>query len=150
MKGVRKIGLFLFLIFLVIQFIQPMPNISTGLEQNDISHAYAVPDAIHRTLTEKCYDCHSNHTRYAWYFRIQPLGWWLAAHVYEGKSQLNFSEFRAYRDEEARDKLSKIATIMSSGSDHLKNYSLFGPADEVSVEDMQVVQSWVSTLVTNP
>lgn len=148
MKGVRKIGLFLFLILLVIQFIQPMPNISAVQEQDDISQAYALPDGIHRTLTEKCYDCHSNHTRYTWYYHIQPFGWWLAAHIYEGKSQLNFSEFKTYGGDEARDKLSRIASIMNSGSTHLKRYSLFEPASDVTVEDEQAIQSWIKTLVT--
>ena len=147
MKGLRKIGLFLLLILVVIQFIQPVPNVSSGLGENDISQTYAVPEVIHRTLTEKCYDCHSNHTRYTWYFRIQPLGWWLAAHVYEGKTQLNFSEFKEYGGDEAREKLFRIAGVMSSG-DHSKRYALLRPAAEITVEDEQAIQSWVSTLVT--
>lgn len=44
-------------------------------------------------LGKACMDCHSNTTRYLWYFRIQPVDWWLTHHINEGKRQLNFDEY---------------------------------------------------------
>jgi hypothetical protein len=151
MKGLRKVGIFLLIILLVIQFIQPVANVSSGAGENDIRHAYAVPDVIRQTLTDKCYDCHSNHTRYTWYFRIQPIGWWLAAHVYEGKEQLNFSEFKSYRGDQAREKLRRIAGIATGESSHLRSYAFLRPGSEITAQDEQAINAWVSTLMSaNP
>ena len=38
-------------------------------------------------------DCHSNNTRYRWYFKIQPVDWWLTHHINEGKQELNLDEY---------------------------------------------------------
>jgi hypothetical protein len=148
MNGLRKIGLFLLIIVLVIQFIQPIRNLSAGPGENDITQAYAIPDVIRQTLTEKCYDCHSNQTRYTWYSRIQPIGWWLAAHVYEGKAQLNFSEFKTYQNEQARKKLQGIASMVNPGSAHLRGYSILRPGTEITAEDEQAISAWVARLIT--
>jgi hypothetical protein len=40
-----------------------------------------------------CYDCHSNETVWPWESNIAPLSWYLANHVSEGRSRLNFSEW---------------------------------------------------------
>src|SRR5436190_7860548 len=96
MKLYRKIGILLLILVVVFQFIQPTKNISEGQSPNDISNTYTVSQEVHQLLEQKCYDCHSNNTRYPWYFNVQPIGWWLAAHVHEGKEKLNFSEFKTY------------------------------------------------------
>ena len=132
---------------MVIQFIQPKRNISGGLGENDISKAYAIPEGVHQTLTQKCYDCHSNDTRYPWYFNVQPIGWWLAAHVYEGKSHLNFSEFRSYRADQAQRKLEDIIEMVKERAMPLKGYVLLHPHAEITTEDEQAINAWINTLV---
>ena len=84
MSKTRKILVGVLILILVIQTIQPMRNISEGLSENDISKTFAISDHVHGILKEKCYDCHSNNTRYPWYNYIQPVGWWLSAHIHEG------------------------------------------------------------------
>lgn len=150
MKGFRKIGLFLVIIFLVIQFIQPVRNISAGTDDDDISRTYLVPEIVHRTLSEKCYDCHSNNTRYNWYFSVQPIGWWLASRVYEGKSRLNFSDFKKYSADQARQKLEQILGITDDRSLHLKSYALLYPGLQINSEDKRALHAWVQTLLTAP
>ncbi|HEX8039072.1 MAG TPA: heme-binding domain-containing protein [Chryseosolibacter sp.] len=148
MTGLRKIGLFLVIIFLVIQFIQPVRNVSTGTDDDDISRTYLMPPIVHRTLAEKCYDCHSNNTRYSWYFSIQPIGWWLASRVYEGKARLNFSDFKKYSADQARQKLERIVGITDGGSLHLKSYSLLYPGLQINREDARAIHAWVQTRLT--
>jgi len=146
MKRHRKIWGFLLIVVIIIQFIQPKKNISGDLGENDISKAYAIPDTIHQTLTQKCYDCHSNNTRYPWYFNVQPLGWWLAAHVYKGKLHLNFSEFKTYPGDKAQDKLQEIIETVKGGAMPLKGYVYFHPHAEITKEDEKALNDWVSTL----
>lgn len=85
MRRYRKTWIFLLMIVFVIQFIQPKKNTSNGIGENDISKVYAIPSDVHQTLAQKCYDCHSNNTRYPWCYNVQPIGRWLPAHVYGGK-----------------------------------------------------------------
>jgi hypothetical protein len=44
-------------------------------------------------LRRACYDCHSNETRWPWYGHVAPVSWWLADHIEEGRTELNFSEW---------------------------------------------------------
>ena len=89
----RKVLIVLLAVFVLIQFIRPEKNQSEGISPNDISTKYAVPASVQTVLKRSCFDCHSNNTVYPWYDNIQPVSWWLANHLEEGKSERNFSEF---------------------------------------------------------
>ena len=89
----KKILLVLLMILIIIQFIHPGRNISTVDQPNNITKAYNVPDDVKKILDKACMDCHSNNTRYLWYFKIQPLDWWLTNHINGGKGELNYDEF---------------------------------------------------------
>lgn len=90
----KKILLAVLVVFIIIQFIHPSRNISQGEQPGNIAHAFNVPVEVKTILDKACMDCHSNNTRYRWYFKIQPLDWWLTNHINEGKDELNFDEYR--------------------------------------------------------
>lgn len=146
MKQFRKTLTFVLIVMLLIQFIQPIKNVSTGVAEHDISNAYKIPQAVHQTFTQKCYDCHSNHTQYPWYFNVQPIGWWLAAHIYDGKQQLNFSEFRKYERDKAEHKLDEIVEVVIARDMPLTGYVFFRPHAALTDEDEKAIQSWVQTV----
>ena len=89
----KKIFLFLLAVLIIIQFIHPKRNKANGVQINYIGIAHAIPSDVHLILEKACFDCHSNNTRYPWYFNFQPLDWWLTNHINEGKRELNFDEF---------------------------------------------------------
>ena len=91
----KKILIGLGLVLLVIQFARPARNLS-GDDTNHLATKYSFPGNVAPLIEKACYDCHSNKTVYPWYSNIQPVGWWLANHVNEGKEHLNFSEFATY------------------------------------------------------
>lgn len=146
MKAYRKIGILLLIIFVVMQFIQPKKNLAEGLGENDISRVYVMPEELHRTLIKKCYDCHSNNTQYPWYFHIQPIGWWLAAHVHDGKDELNFSEFRNYDARRAAHKLEELAEVVEDRSMPLKAYTSLHKETELTPEDEKAIKGWLASL----
>lgn len=41
-----------------------------------------------------CFDCHSNETVWPWYANVAPASWLLARDVQEGRSRLNFSDWK--------------------------------------------------------
>lgn len=147
MKAYRKIALLLLILFVVSQFIQPKKNIADNLiTENDISKVYAIPSNLHEILISKCYDCHSNTTQYPWYANIQPVGWWLAAHVHEGKEHFNFSEFRGYDQKKAAHKLEELQEVTEDKSMPLKTYTLLHERTRVTEEDEQAIKAWLLSL----
>jgi len=90
----KRILLAVLVVFIIIQFVHPSRNISQGEQPGNIAHAFNVPVEVKTILDKACMDCHSNNTRYRWYFKIQPLDWWLTNHINEGKDELNFDEYR--------------------------------------------------------
>lgn len=142
----RKVGVLIIIILIVIQFVQPERNIAEGPYENDISIAHDMPKDLHDMLVNKCYDCHSNNTRYPWYFSIQPVGWWLAAHVHEGKEHLNFSEFKTYSPKKAADQFEELEEVTEEGSMPLKAYLILNPEKELTEGDKRMILEWLKTV----
>jgi hypothetical protein len=145
----RKIGILLLIILVVMQVVQPNKNASEQIiTENDISKVYVIPDGLHQTLIKKCYDCHSNNTRYPWYAYVQPIGWWLAAHVHDGKEHLNFSEFKNYDQKKAAHQLEELQEVVEERSMPLKLYTMFHKEAELTVEDEKAITDWLASLNT--
>lgn len=55
-----------------------------------------------RQLMERaCFDCHSNETKWPWYSNIPPFSQRIEREVREGRSELNYSEWRPYEEDES-------------------------------------------------
>jgi hypothetical protein len=119
----RKILLGLLLLLVAIQFVRPTKNQSTGISVNDISKGYKVPENVNEVLKKACNDCHSNNTVYPWYNKIQPVAWWLAGHIDEGKTELNFSEFVSYSPKKQHHKLEEVIESVKEGHMPIKSYT---------------------------
>jgi hypothetical protein len=146
MNKTRKTLVGVLILLVVIQTIQPMRNLSDTVSPNDISKTFEVNDKVYSILTEKCYDCHSNNTRYPWYNYIQPAGWWLAAHIYEGKEHLNFSEFSTYSEKRKSHKLREISDAVNEGWMPLETYIWLHKDAKITPEDRDAINAWIETL----
>jgi hypothetical protein len=134
-------------VLVIIQFIIPERNKSDEIiTARDISKVHPIPEDLHQTLIKKCYDCHSNNTNYPWYMHVQPIGWWLAHHVDEGKGELNFSEFASYDKKKADHKLEELAEVVEDGSMPLQAYTILHGGSEITPEDKIAINSWLKTL----
>ena len=131
---------------LIMQLLQPTKNRSEGEQANDISKAYAVPVDIQNVFTQKCYDCHSNNTRYPWYIHIQPIGWWMASHIKDAKDELNFSEFKTYDEKRVAKKFGEILEEISEGEMPLKSYTWLHSEAKVTPEETKAITQWVNSL----
>jgi len=143
----KKIFLGLALLFVAIQFLRPAKNLSaTPAGKDDLVVRYSPPAEVGRLLQISCYDCHSNHTRYPWYAEIQPVGWWLASHVDDGKANLNFSEFGAYT---AKKQAKKLGAIYDQVTDHtmpLKSYTWIHRDAKLTDAQIATVCDWAEAL----
>ncbi len=139
-----KVVIALVVVFMAIQFIQPARNQSGQALPSDIANTYILPENVQAIFKSACYDCHSNNTNYPWYFNVQPLGWFLANHVQEGKAELNFSDFGSYS---ARRQMSKLRAIENSIQDEtmpLTSYTLIHKEARLTNDEKATILNWVN------
>jgi hypothetical protein len=142
----KKIGWALLIIIVVIQFIRPEKNQAHKTFASDISQHYTVPGDVRRILSRACNDCHSNNTHYPWYSNIQPVGWWLASHVTDGKKELNFSEFASYEPKRQHHKLEEIIEEVKENHMPLDSYLWIHDEAKLSADEKKTLLLWASVL----
>ena len=145
-KMTKKIFVGLVMLFLIMQLLQPTRNIAEGPFENDISKVYALPVDVQNVFTQKCYDCHSNNTKYPWYIHIQPIGWWMASHIKEAKDEINFSEFKTYNEKRASHKLEEVMEDMEDGSMPISSYVWLHSEAKVTPEEAKAINKWIQSL----
>ncbi len=145
-KFFKYFFIFLLIVFVAIQFFRPTKNIATGIAANDITHKYTLPQDVQNILQTSCYDCHSNNTAYPWYNNIQPVAWFLADHVKEGKKELNFSEFASYSIRRQYKKLEEINNEVKDGGMPLESYTLIHGYAKLNELQKGIIASWINTL----
>ncbi len=143
MRLLRRLLLVLLIVFIVIQFFRPKKNITEGPQPNNIASVYPVPDHVKGILAKACNDCHSNNTRYPWYNNIQPVAWWLADHVEEGKRELNFDEFATYRPRKQYKKLEETNEMVKEGEMPLNSYTWIHKDAKLTDDEKRTLAEWV-------
>lgn len=124
------------------QFIRPERNASANPAGTDVAGRLPIPEDLRQVLAISCFDCHTNNTRYPWYAEIQPVGWWLAGHIREGKKELNFDEFGTYQPRRKFGKLRQIEEQLSKGEMPLPSYLIIHKDAILSADKKELVIAW--------
>lgn len=140
----KKILLGLLILFVIIQAIRPVRNTGNAFTDRDIAHTVRISDSVQGILQRSCYDCHANHTNYPWYANINPVGFWLADHVKEGKKELNFSEFGTYSKKRAMHKMEEIVKQLQKKEMPLESYLLIHGDAKLSEAEENLLILWAS------
>jgi hypothetical protein len=143
----KKILLFLLFGLIVIQFIHPKRNKAEGMQPNYIGNVYPVSKEVKSILAKACNDCHSNNTRYPWYCRLQPVDWWIAKHVKEGKGHLNLDE---YTNRNLRYQYHKLEEIAEQVTDHhmpLNSYTWIHKDAKLTSDEKASLVAWADGLM---
>jgi hypothetical protein len=145
---IKKILWVLLIILIIMQFIHPARNISKGEQPNNIAKAYAIPPDVKTVLDKACMDCHSNNTRYLWYFHLQPVDWWLTKHINEGKRELNFDEFANKSPRYQFNKMENLIDQVKKGEMPLKSYTWIHKDAILTDEEKKAITSWAEGVRT--
>ena len=140
----KKIVFALLIGFVAIQFIQPARNKTDKVMPTDIQRLYGVPDSVVNVLQTSCYDCHSNNTNYPWYSFIQPAAWFMASHIKEGKTNLNFSEFGAYSNRKQQGKLQAIINSINDNTMPINAYIMLHKNAKLSAVNKTLLLDWIT------
>jgi Haem-binding domain len=144
--GLKCVSLLLLVALVAIQFVRPARNLGSAGGPNDLMAKYTVPANVQTVLRQACYDCHSNQTKYPWYANVQPVAWWLANHVEDGKRHLNFSEFGSYSLKRAVNKLEQVSDEVEQRAMPLPSYRWGHPEARLTPEQVKLLMSWSETL----
>ncbi len=130
-----------------IQFFPVTKNLSSAAPgADDIAVRYPTSPEVKAILAESCYDCHSDRTRYPWYTRIQPVGWWMQHHVDEGKRELNFSRFGSYTPNRARKKMAETIKETRDREMPLTSYLLTHREAKLTATQVQQLLDWADSI----
>ena len=147
MKSIKKISIpIILIIFIAIQFFDVNSNKTAETSENAIEKKYSVPQNVRQILKTSCYDCHSNNTVYPWYSKVQPVKWWLANHINDGKRHLNFDEFGTYPKDKKLKKLDEVAKTVNTGEMPLSSYTFIHTNAKLSAEQKSIIQVWVKSM----
>ena len=142
----KRFLVFLLIAFLIIQFFRPKKNLSTAVAINDITTNYAIPADVRAVLKASCYDCHSNNSKYPWYNSIQPVAWYLADHIKEGKKEINFNEFASYKIAKQYRKLEEIINQVEMDVMPIQSYTLIHGGAKLNVAQKSMIINWATVL----
>jgi hypothetical protein len=141
----KKILLTLLVILVVIQFIHPSRNKAEGIQPNYIGNAYVISSDIKTILEKACNDCHSNNTRYPWYSKTQPIDWWLANHIEDGKKELNLDEYTNRNLRYQYHKLEEIAEQVREDKMPLDSYTWMHKDAKLTETEKKALIGWADS-----
>ncbi|MFN4313012.1 MAG: heme-binding domain-containing protein [Chitinophagaceae bacterium] len=142
----KKILLVLLAALVVIQFIHPAKNQSSGEQPNRLASRYDVPAPVQEILAKACNDCHTNNTRYPWYAKLQPVDWWLTDHVNDGKKELNLDEYTHRSLRYQYHKLEEIAEQVKEGEMPLDSYTWLHKEAKLTEAEKTTLITWADGL----
>ena len=147
MRILKKIGIVLLIALVLIQFFHPKRNNSEGPQPNYIGNAYAIPADVKTILTKACNDCHSNDTRYPWYCNIQPVDWWTAKHVRNGKKAINFDEYTNRPLRYQYHKMEETIEMVEDGKMPLNSYLWIHKDAKLTAGEKKAVIGWANSVM---
>lgn len=139
----KKIGLALFAIFVIIQFFRIDTTNPEVIAENDFINVVNPPEEIATIIKTSCYDCHSNTSKYPWYSNIAPVSWWLKDHINEAREELNFSEWETFEQKRKLKKLKEAVEELEEKEMPLFSYTLTHGEAKLSDEQRKLLVDWV-------
>ncbi len=141
----RKLYIILGLIllsFIVIQFFPPEKNYLEPTSDDIFHQLKDIDEPVKELITNSCYDCHSNQTKYPFYARIAPISWYIDNHISEGKEKLNFSDWGNYSKRDKISALVEICDVLSDGSMPLKSYIRLHKTARMDEFQIEAICDW--------
>ena len=147
-KFFKTVGWLLLIALVVIQFFRPAKNIHPSDQPNAIFKKFSVSADVKTILDKACMDCHSNNTRYPWYYNIQPVAWWLADHVTDGKKELNFDEYITRRPRFQYRRMEQTIDLVKKEEMPLDSYTWIHKDAILTDEEKTKLYDWAKSIMT--
>ncbi|MGI9054350.1 MAG: heme-binding domain-containing protein [Pyrinomonadaceae bacterium] len=144
-RATKIIVVVLFSVLVVIQFSRPDVTNPPLVQSETLQSATAVPENVQAIFNRSCNDCHTNETVYPWYSKIQPAAWFLADHIKEGRSEMNFSLWNTYEARRKKRKLEEICEQIETKAMPLPSYLWIHRDAELSDVEIKTLCDWTKS-----
>ncbi|MDF1875475.1 heme-binding domain-containing protein [Sulfurimonas sp. SAG-AH-194-I05] len=134
----KKIAIIVLVIFFSIQFI-PVDTTNPVVDETLTLQA---PQEVMTLLKKSCYDCHSNETVWPFYSQIAPVSFFVAVHVEEARSAVNFSEWKFIDKETKTKRLQRAIITVKNGMMALPSYLVGHEEAKLTKEEKKVLVTW--------
>ena len=145
----KKILVALILLFIIAQFFSPKKNQSGLYAINKFLVETKAPMEVQKTLTQACFDCHSDQTTYPWYNSITPVNYWLNSHVNGGKSHLDVSKWSTYSVKRKAHKLEELIEEVGEGEMPLASYKWTHASADLTNDQIEALIHWAQREIFN-
>lgn len=142
MKIIKTILLILLIVFVIAQFFGPERNEGSVETFQAFLKETKPSKEVTYILTETCFDCHSDHTRYPWYDKITPVNYWLAEHIEDGKKHFNISKWDDYSTKKKDHKFDELIEMVEDKEMPLESYTYTHSEANLSDEQIASVIEW--------
>ena len=142
----KKILLLLLAALIIIQVFHPKRNKAEGEQPDYIGKIYPVPEDVHSILARACLDCHSNNTRYPWYCNFQPVDWWIAKHINDGKKDLNLDEFIKRSLRFQYNKMKDVVDLVKKEEMPLNSYTWIHKDAKLLTTEKNILVNWANAI----
>ena len=102
------------------------------------------PAQVKQILESKCYSCHSNERRLAWFDQIVPAYWLVRYDVLSARGHLNFSTLGAKGAGVQRATLFEAVNMVQLGAMPLPRFTALHPDAKVTPEDLATLKAYLA------
>lgn len=142
MKILKKILVFLLVVFVISQFFGPEKNEGNLDTVNTFLSETNPPENVLEILKTSCFDCHSAKTVYPWYNNITPVNYWLAEHIRDGKKHLDFSKWDSFSLKKKEHKMDELYEEVEKGEMPLDSYTWTHSEANLSQDQINAIVAW--------
>lgn len=141
-RWMRKTGLVVLILLLVIQFIPVNRNNPSVDPRRTIYATLPMPASVKAVFEGSCKNCHSNETSWPWYSYVAPVSWMVAHDVHQAREAMNLSEWGDYSVNRKTDKLEEICEQLTNGDMPDRKYLLIHRRARPSATERDIVCQW--------
>ncbi|MES2390025.1 MAG: cytochrome P460 family protein [Acidobacteriota bacterium] len=110
----------------------------------------AAPAEVRAVLERRCYACHSDEPRLAWFDEPAPVYWMVAKDVRDARARLNFSELGNKPVAVQRAELYEAVNQVRLGAMPLPAYLAVHRGAGVTAEELKVLQDYLAPFAPTP
>jgi hypothetical protein len=117
-------------------------NTSAAAERGSAAtHDLAAEPQVYETLTNSCFDCHSDRSSGSWGAKFAP-SYLFGAN--KGRAVLNFSDWSTMDAKQRSAMAAAIAAVVDRGSMPPGDYNFFHPSGRLSDEQKKLLIQWAA------
>jgi len=142
MRILKRILWLLLIVLIIAQLFGPEKNQGDLVSIDAFYEGTNPSENIKLILKESCFDCHSDVTRYPWYFNITPVNYWMAEHVNDAKKHFNFSNWEGNSVKRKDHKFEELIEMVEDKEMPLPSYTWTHSEAKLSEDQINDILEW--------